>query len=69
MIEIEDPLINGNQIIPLEERSSDVSEYKQSCYLRLRQNEENLPQYNYFDPEVNPAFKSFIESFEDEKVA
>ena len=41
----------------------------QSSYLRLRHNEESLQQYNYFDPKVNPAFKSYIESFEDEKIA
>jgi hypothetical protein len=41
----------------------------QSSYLRVRHIEESLPQNNYFDPEVNPAFKNFIESFEDEKVA
>ena len=35
----------------------------------MRHNEESLPQYNYFDPEVNPAFKSYIESFENEKIA
>ena len=55
--------------IPFEERSSDVSEYMQSTYLRLRHAEKSLPQCNYFDREVNPALKEFIDSFEDEKVA
>ena len=62
-------LINGGKIIPLEERSSDVSEYTQSSYLRLRHNEESLPLYNYFNPDLNPAFKNFIEGFENEKIA
>ena len=60
---------NGSQITPLKERSSDVSEYMKSSYLRLRHIEESLPINNYFDRKVNPAFKNFFESFEDEKVA
>ena len=65
----EDPLVNGGRYIPQEERVSDVSEYTQSSYLRLRHNEESFPQFNYFDPVINPAYKSFIDSFEDEKIA
>ena len=55
--------------IPLKERSYQTSEYMQSSYLRMRHIEESLPQSNYFDLEVNPAFKKFVESFEDKGVA
>ena len=43
LIASEDPLNNGGLIIPLEERSSDVSEYTQSSYQKLRQDEESKP--------------------------
>jgi hypothetical protein len=68
LIASEDPLNNGGLIIPLEERSSDVSEYTQSSYQKLRQDEESKPQINYFDPEANPAFKSFSENIPKKKL-
>ena len=55
--------------IPLRKRSSDVSEYMQSTYLRLRDLEVRLKTCNYLDQDVNPAFKKFFESFEDETLA
>ena len=35
----------------------------------MRHIEGSQARYNYFNPEANPALKSFIESFEDEKAA
>ena len=55
--------------IALEEGSSDVSKNTQSTYLPLSHVYESLPQYNYFDEEVNPAFKNYSKVFDEEKIA
>ena len=55
--------------IALEEGSSDVSKNMQSTNLRLSYVYESLPQYNYFDQEVNPAFKNCSKVFDDEKAS
>jgi hypothetical protein len=58
------PLVNGNQVKPVESRHQHAAEFTQSSYLRIRQLEESYLMFNYFDPVHNPRFQKYLDGIE-----
>ena len=59
------PLVNINASCSHEDRNQHNAEYSQSCYLRVRRQEEALQIKNYLDPLVNHRLKTYLEEQED----
>ena len=54
------PLINGGRTIKPSNRHQADAEYSQTCYLRLREQEEHYRLFNYLDPACNRRFNAFL---------
>ena len=58
----EEPLVNGNKIRPLFSRHQHCAELSQTCFLRLRMQEEATLMFDYLDPNTSSNFQAYLKT-------